>query len=134
MGLAVGQLLITGVPLAMVKVTFWLVLPILFDAVSVAALVPAAVGVPLIRPLVAMFSPVGRLDPPKIIGAVPLAVTVLLNTTPTVPLKELVEVNCGDTPVGLLSAAELATRKPVIAISSEGSLGARMLAAEAPIE
>jgi glycerol-3-phosphate acyltransferase PlsY len=92
---AVGQLLITGVPLAIVKVVVWLVLPILLDAVSVAALVPAVVGVPLIRPFVAMFSPLGRLDPPKISGAVPLAVTVLLNASPTVPLKELVDVNCG---------------------------------------
>ena len=83
MGLAVGQLLITGVPLAMVKVAVWFVVPKALLAVSVAMLVPATVGVPLINPLVAMFNPVGRLDPPKVIDAVPLAVTVLLNTTPT---------------------------------------------------
>jgi hypothetical protein len=58
-------------------------------------LVPATVGVPLISPLVAVFRPVGRLVAPKVIGAVPLAVTVLLKTTPTVPLKELVEMKLG---------------------------------------
>jgi hypothetical protein len=82
-GEADGQLLITGVPLAMTNVAVWFVVPKALLAVSVAVLVPAEVGVPLINPFVAMFSPVGRLDPPKIIGAVPLAVTVLLNATPT---------------------------------------------------
>ena len=84
----------------MVKVTFWLVLPILLDALSVALLVPALLGVPLINPFVAMFRPVGRLDPLNVIGAVPLAVTVLLNDTPTVPLKELAEVKEGTVPTG----------------------------------
>ena len=50
MGLAVGQLLITGVPLAMVKVAVWFVVPKALLAVSVAMLVPATVGVPLINP------------------------------------------------------------------------------------
>jgi hypothetical protein len=35
------------------------------------------------------------LVPLNVIGAVPLAVTALLNGTPTVPLKELVEVKVG---------------------------------------
>jgi hypothetical protein len=54
-----------------------------FDAVNTAILVPAIVGVPLINPLVEIESPVGRLDPLNVIGVVPIAVTVLLNTTPT---------------------------------------------------
>ena len=112
MGLAVGVALMTGVPLEMVKVAVWLVMPKALLAVSVAVFVPATVGVPLIKPLEVMFKLVGRLDPPYVIGAVPLAVTVLLNTTPTCPRKEFVEVNCGATPVGLVSVAELATRKP----------------------
>ena len=111
-GAAEGQLLITGVPLTMTKVAVWLVMPKALLAVSVALLVPAVIGIPLISPSVAMFKLVGRLDPPKVIGVVPLAVTVLLKATPTVPLKELVEVNCGETPVGLVTVAELATRKP----------------------
>jgi len=65
------------------------------EAINVTVLVPAVVGVPLINPFVAMERPVGRLDPPNVIGVVPLAVTVLLNATPTVPLKELVEVKTG---------------------------------------
>jgi len=88
-------LLITGVPLAITKLAVWLVTPKALLAVSVAVLVPEVVGVPVINPLVAMERPVGRLDPVNVIGAVPLAVTVLLNATPTVPLKELVEVMTG---------------------------------------
>ena len=110
---AVGQLLITGVPLAMVKVAVWLVAPMLLEAVKVALLVPAAVGLPVISPFVAIERPEGRLVPLNVIGAVPLAVTVLLNATPTCPRKELVEVSCGEIPVGLVSVAELATRKPI---------------------
>ena len=77
-------------------------------------LVPALLGVPLITPLVDMFRPIGRLVPLNVIGVVPLAVTVLLNATPTCPRKELVEVICGETPVGLFSVAELAMRKPIV--------------------
>ena len=62
MGLAVGVALMTGVPLEMVKVAVWLVMPKALLAVSVALLVPANVGVPLITPLVAMFRPSGRLE------------------------------------------------------------------------
>ena len=91
--IGLGVQVSTGVPFAMMKVVVWLVLPILLEAVSVAALVPATVGVPLINPLVEIESPVGRLAPPKMIGVVPLAVTVLLNATPTVPPKEFVELN-----------------------------------------
>jgi hypothetical protein len=69
-----------------------------FDAVNTAILVPAIVGVPLTSPLVEMLSPVGRLDPPNVIGVVPLAITVLLNATPTCPRKELVEVMTGAEP------------------------------------
>lgn len=65
------------------------------DAVTVAVLVPALIGVPLIAPLVAIERPPGRLVAVKMIGAVPLAITVLLNATPTVPLKELAEVIAG---------------------------------------
>ncbi len=72
-----------------------MVVPKALLAVSVALLVPAEVGVPLITPLVAIFRPVERLDPVNVIGAVPLAVTVLLKATPTVPVKELVEVKVG---------------------------------------
>jgi hypothetical protein len=94
-GEAEGQLLITGVPLAMTNVAVWLVVPNALLAVSVAVLVPALLGVPLITPLVVIFSPVGRFDPPNVIGVVPLAVTVLLKATPTVPLKGLVDVKVG---------------------------------------
>ena len=75
--------------------------------VSVAMLVPALLGVPLIRPLVEIFSPAGRLDPPNMIQAVPLAVTVLLNGTPTVPIKELVEVMTGAVLVLIVGKAVL---------------------------
>ena len=97
-GVAVGQLLITGVPLAMTNVAVWLVVPNVLLAVSVAVLVPALIGVPLIKPLVEMESPVGRLYPLNVIGVVPLAVTVLLNVTPTCPRKELVEEMTGAEP------------------------------------
>jgi hypothetical protein len=71
--------------------------PTLLDAVNVEEKVPALVGVPLINPFVAMLNPYADriLVPVNVIGAVPLAVTVLLNGTPTVPLKELVEVKVG---------------------------------------
>jgi hypothetical protein len=95
---AEGQLLITGVPLEIMKVAVWLVVPMLLEALSVTLLVPTVVGVPLIRPLVEICSPTGRLEALKVIGAVPLAVKVLLNATPTVPLKEFVEVKVGDCP------------------------------------
>ena len=72
--------------------------PKLLLAVSVAVFVPAVVGVPEIRPLVAMDRPPGKLVPPKTTGVLPLAVTVLLNVTPAVPLKELVEVKTGAEP------------------------------------
>ena len=66
-----------------------------FDAVNTAIFVPAVVGVPVTTPFVAKERPAGRLVAPNVIGAVPLAVTVLLNATPTVPLKELGEVKTG---------------------------------------
>ena len=84
--------------MAMVKVAVWLVVPKALLAVSVAVLVPEVVGVPVIMPLVLFVNPVGRLDPLNVIGVLPLAVSVLLNATPTVPLKELVEVICGGMP------------------------------------
>ena len=65
---------------------------------------PAAVGVPLITPLVATESPAGRLVPENVIGAPPVAVTVLLNATPTVPAKVLVLVM-----VGAVAAPEVVT-------------------------
>ncbi|NDB96015.1 MAG: hypothetical protein EBZ78_07630 [Verrucomicrobia bacterium] len=80
------------------KVAVWLVVPMLLEALNVALLVPTVVGVPLIRPLVEICRPTGRLEPLKVIGAVPLAATVLLNVAPTVPLKEFVEVKVGDCP------------------------------------
>jgi hypothetical protein len=70
----------------------------LLEALNVALLIPTVVGVPLIRPLVDICSPTGRLEALKVIGAVPLAATVLLNVAPTVLLKEFVEVNVGDCP------------------------------------
>jgi hypothetical protein len=76
----------------MTNVAVWFVAPKALLAISVELLLPAVVGVPLINPLVKMFSPEGRLVSPNVIGAVPLAVTVLLKATPTVPVKELVEV------------------------------------------
>lgn len=64
---------------------FWLVVPKELEAVSTTVLVPAgAFGTPLIRPFVAMERDEGRLEAPKIMGAEPLAVTVLLNVTPLV--------------------------------------------------
>ena len=71
--------------------------PRLLDAVNVAEKVPALVGVTLMNPFVAMSNPYADriLVPLNVIGAVPLAVTVLLKATPTVPLKELVEVKVG---------------------------------------
>ena len=95
---AIGQLLITGVPLPITMLLVCRATPVELEAVNTVLFVPAAVGVPLIRPLVVIERPDGRLDPPKVIGAVPLAVTVLLKATPTVPLKELVEVMTGDEP------------------------------------
>jgi hypothetical protein len=83
---AVGAKLITGVPLAMVKVAAWMLVPAALVAVSTAFVkIPAAVGVPLITPFVATESPPGRFVPEKAIGAEPVAVMVLLNSTPTVP-------------------------------------------------
>jgi hypothetical protein len=66
--------------------------PYELDAVKITRLVAAILGVPLISPLVARVSPDGRLVALNVIGVLPLAVSVLLNATPTVPLKELVEV------------------------------------------
>ena len=86
MGEAVGQLLMTGVPFAITNVADWLVTPKALEAVSVAEFVPAIVGVPVITPSVERVSPAGRLEAPKVIGVLPLAVTVLLNATPTVPV------------------------------------------------
>jgi hypothetical protein len=77
----------SGVPLAITKAAIWLVVPKALLADRVAVLVPAAVGVPLISPLVAMFRSVGRLVAPNVIGAVPLAVTEYSSGTPTVPIR-----------------------------------------------
>jgi hypothetical protein len=94
-GEGVGQLLIAGVPRAITNVTDWFVVPKLLLAVRVAVFVPAVVGVPVISPLVLFVNPAGRLEVLNVIGVLPLAVTVLLNIAPTVPLNELVEVNKG---------------------------------------
>jgi hypothetical protein len=87
------------------------VVPKALEAVRVATLVPAVVGVPLISPFVAMPNPLGRLDPLKVMGSVPVAVTKLLNATPTVPTKVFVGVFVGErdsvgaTPDGPISNA-----------------------------
>ena len=83
------------------------------DAVNVEEKVPALVGVPLINPFVAMLNPYADriLVPVNVIGAVPLAITMLLNTTPTVPLKLLVVVMTGAVLVLVVGKAVLlATR------------------------
>lgn len=82
--------------MAIAKVVAWLVTPKAFEAINVAIFVPAVVGVPVISPLVAMLRPAGRLEALNVIGAVPVAVTLLLKAIPTVPLKKLVEVMVGD--------------------------------------
>ena len=81
--------------------------PKALEAISVATLVPAVVGVPLISPLVAMPNPPGRLFPLKVMGSVPVAVTTLLNATPTVPAKVFVgeRESVGVTPEGPISNA-----------------------------
>jgi hypothetical protein len=103
---AIGQLLITGVPLAMVMVTLLVAEPKLLDAttlleVAPPVVVPAVVGVPYIDPLELRFSHAS--DAPhchleKVIGAIPEAAKLLVKLTPTVPLKELVEVKTGAEP------------------------------------
>ena len=105
-GAAVGQLLITGVPLAMVKVRLLVAEPKLLDAttlleVAPLVVVPAVVGVPYIDPLELRLSHAS--DAPhchleKVIGALPEAVKLLVKLTPTVPLKVLVEVKTGAEP------------------------------------
>jgi hypothetical protein len=90
------------------NVAIWLVVPKALLAVNVAVCVPSVVGVPVIAPFVAMERPSGRLLPPKVVGAPDLAVTVLLNATPTLPLKELVEVKIGG------KSELLATRNPLL--------------------
>ena len=70
-------------------------LPTELLAVNVALNGPVAVGVPLITPFVATESPPGRFVPEKVIGAYPVAVMLLLNSTPTVPEKALVLVMVG---------------------------------------
>ena len=95
MGEAVGQLLMTGVPLAIMKVLVWWTTPTVLEAVINAMLVPAVVGLPKISPLVLRVSPVGGLEALKVMGTEPLAVSWLLNTTPTVPRQRLVEVITG---------------------------------------
>jgi hypothetical protein len=98
-----------GVPLAIVNVAVWLLVPAALVAVSTAFVkVPAAVGVPLITPFVATESPPGRSVPENAIGSEPLAVMVLLNATPTVPEKALVLVI-----VGAVEGAVVATRTSV---------------------
>jgi hypothetical protein len=77
----------------------WVATPKAFEATRIEVFVPPVVGVPLIMPLLLFVNPVGRLDPLNVIGVVPLAVTVLLNATPTVPLKALVEVITGGVPI-----------------------------------
>jgi hypothetical protein len=83
------------------------VVPKALEAVSVATLVPAVVGVPLISPLLSMPNPLCRLVPLKVMGSVPVAVTTLLNATPTVPAKVFVgeRDNVGATPDGPISNA-----------------------------
>ena len=86
-------------------------LPTELLAVNVALNGPAAVGVPLITPLVATVateSPPGRFVPENTIGAEPVAVMVLLNANPTVPEKALVLVM-----VGAVEGAVVATRTSV---------------------
>ena len=75
-------------------------------AVSLAVLVPAVVGVPVISPLVAMLRPEGKLEALNVIGAVPVAVTTPLNGSPTVPLKELAEVIVGASSIHVAIFAE----------------------------
>jgi hypothetical protein len=65
------------------------------EAVNTVLFVTAVLGVPVIAPFVARVRPAGRFEELKVSGVVPLAVTMLLKAKPTVPLKELVDVNTG---------------------------------------
>ena len=75
-------------------------------AAFASPLFEATVGTPLMSPVEEdRVNPAGRLLALNVIGAVPLAVTVLLNGTPTCPRKELVEVMTGVAGrLGLVSA------------------------------
>ena len=75
----------TGVPLAIVNVATWLLVPAALVVVNVALKVPAALGVPVIATPEATDNPPGRPVPENAIGVEPVAVMVLLNSTPTVP-------------------------------------------------
>ena len=78
--LAVVALVMTGIGVAMMIVTFWVALgKVLFEALTAKPKVPATAGVPLRTPVVALrVSAVGA-EPEimaQLIGAVPLAVKV----------------------------------------------------------
>ena len=82
-----------------------MLVPAALVAVSTAFVkVPAALGVPLIKPLVATERSIGRPVPENAIGEEPVAVMVLLNATPTVPEKAFVLVIVGGTGEDDLSA------------------------------
>jgi hypothetical protein len=71
----IAPLIVSKVRGAIVHAKLALLVPNALIAVIVAVPLPAVVGTPLIKPLVAIASPAGRLLPPNVIGAVPLAVT-----------------------------------------------------------
>jgi hypothetical protein len=85
---------------------------VLLAAVIVPLNVPAAVGVPEITPAVLMANPVGRPVAVKVIGAVPVAVTVKLYAVPTVP----VAVGGALVIVGATGAGLITMLKPWVAL------------------
>ncbi len=86
--LAVGRVVIVGVPLAMLKVNAPLRVPFPFVAERVALNVPAWVGVPVIAPVVELrVSPGGKaVELPKEVGEL-AAVMLAEKACPKVPLK-----------------------------------------------
>ena len=83
--------------------------PAALVAVSVALKGPAFVGVPVIAPLDATERPPGKPVPEKVIGVYPVAVMLLLNATPTVPVKAFVLVIVG----GLANGAAVTLTVPL---------------------
>ena len=84
-----GALVIVGATGAalITMLKFWVALGnVPLAAVIVPLNVPAAVGVPEITPALLIASPAGKPDSVKVIGAVPVAVTIKLYAVPTVPV------------------------------------------------
>ena len=114
---AAAALLIAGRPTAITKLTLWLAELVAFCTVTLALLVPAVVGVPVIRPVALTLRLAGNPVAPKPLGLLLPVIWYAVMATPTSPLALLGLVTAGAPSVMPMLRLWVPVPAPLLALS-----------------